>query len=289
MEGIQTPDLPQWLDAPVAFADHRGKHKSRLEKRQRKLLAKLPQLAHFLEKDERVHWLTTACSPTPIFEQLTTGWIVFYINRALLVVTDRRILHVPATQSYEYRDSIAEIRYTDCRDIRVKGRHLAVRFGNGKQELFLYMAGAERRRIKQFFRDMRFEANPGKSGRQHMCPRCTSLLKAGTWQCPGCRLAFKEMGDAMKMSIWLPGGGYFYTRHPFLGIGDFVVEAFLIFNVILFVTQAIESGDQAQWVTAGFFGFILVVEKLISIYHANRYIREYIPMEQPVKPQSARI
>ena len=92
----------------------------------------------------------------------------------------------------------------------------------------------------------------------------------------------------MKMSIWLPGGGYFYTRHPFLGFGDFVVEAFLIFNVVLFVTQAIESGDPAQWFTAGFFGVALVVEKLISIYHANRYIREYIPIEQPVKRQSAR-
>lgn len=286
MEVTQNSDLPLWLDSAAAFADQKGNYKRRIEKRQRKLLAKLPQLAHFLEKDERVHWLTTACSPTPILEQLTTGWIVFYINRALLVVTDRRILHVPTTQSYSYRDSIAEIRYADCRDIRVKGRNLAVRYGNGKQEQFLFIPRAERHRIKPFFRDMRFGATPGESGRQHICPRCTGPLQKGVYLCPSCRLAFKDVGEGVRMSILLPGGGYFYTRHPFLGLGDLVVEVFLIFNVILFVSQAITTGQQAQWVSAGIFGFLLVLEKLISVHHANRYIREYIPLEQPVKPQS---
>lgn len=292
MDAAASSDPAQWFDQSTAFANHKGVSKPRIEKRQRKLASKLPPLERFLEPDERVLKLTTGCSPTPLLEQLTMGWIVFYINRALLVFTDRRILHVPTTPGFRYRDSIAEIRYSDCKDIRVRARLMFVEYHGGNKERFLGLAGPERRWIKEFCKSLRFDEQPASEGsraaskRRHLCPGCTSPLEDEIYECRSCRLPFKDLGTAIRLSIALPGGGYFYTGHPFLGIGDFLVEAGLLFLVVESVWRAVQ-GASGAWVTAVVFGVVLVIEKLITIYHARRYVNEYIPQERPVTPRTA--
>jgi len=291
MEAATDSDTPQWLDESTAFADHKGVPKRGVERLQRSLLANLPRLEHFLESDERVKKLANAVSPTPILEQLTAGWIVFFINRAILVFTDRRILHIPTTPGLRYRDSIAEVRYGDCTDIRVRGTTLIVDYHGGKRERFLSVGGSVRRWAKEFCKGLRFDeaAASGRPGetlrRRHLCPRCTSPLEAGVYECRSCRLAFKDAGTAIRRSIAIPGGGYFYTGHPLLGIGDFLVEAVLLLLFAMFLWNAVQ-GASGAWAGVAFFGIALVIEKLITIYHAKRYVNEYIPLERPVTPMT---
>lgn len=293
MSTAQERDLTEWLDTSVAFSNHKGVHKKRLEKRQRQFLARFPQIESFLESGEKVWLITSCCSPTPVFEQLTTGWVVFYLNRALLVFTDRRVLHVLTTPAYQYRNSIAQIRYEDCRDIKVRGRSLVVRYLNGSKERFLYLGGKERARIREFCKGLEFDkagetlGDRTRTGRGHLCPRCTERLGADDTECHGCRLPFKDMGTAIRLSLLLPGGGYFYTRHPLLGIGDFLVEAVLLWLVIESAAKAMSGGGNEAWLSAAFMGIVLILEKLVTIYHARRYIREYIPRHSRIQMASA--
>lgn len=271
------------FDAETLFSDYRGTHKPRIEKRQRKLLGKVGFLTPFLEEGERVLTITTAVSPTSFLEQWTTGFIFVYLRRCLLVFTDRRIFHVPTTSGFEYRESVAQIRYGDVQSIAQKGSRLKVAYKSGDKDLFLYVKGSERKKIRSLLDSADLAAEPTTVGKRvHLCPKCTAQLEADRFDCPGCGKTFKDRGRARNLSIWLPGGGYFYTGHPFLGISDAVIELlFLLIIVVSLIPNSINpNGDVA---TAAFFAVFLVIEKAITVYHANHFVKEYLPVDP--KPQ----
>ena len=214
------------------FADHAGVHKPRIEKKQRKLAEKVTFLKDFLEDGEQLLAITTAVSPTSFLEQWTTGFIFVYIKRCMLVFTDRRIFHIPTTSSFDYRESVAEIRYGDLESIAQKGSRLKIAYKSGVKELFLYVRRSERKKIRALLQATESHGSSGTAGnRVHLCPKCTHVLEADRFDCPGCGKEFKSRTKARKLSLWLPGGGYFYTGHPYLGIIDAVIE--LLFLAII--------------------------------------------------------
>lgn len=271
-----------WLDPEVMFTDRKGRTRSRVERRQRKLLAKIsPFVDAFLQKDEHIWLVTTGCSPFGLLEQLFTGWTILYLKRSLLIFTDRRILHVPTRLNYGYRHSIAQIAYADCESVQVRGSRLIVKYKDGKKEKFCYIARSERQKIRSLIERMRLDATPAQSpGRVHLCPSCTRTLQAESYQCGHCHLAFKDAVEAKRVSILYPGGGYFYTGHPWLGIGDAITEACLIFMVGALLWEW-NKGTEAAAGSALFFGMVLVVEKAVTILHALGFVREFIPKEKP--------
>ena len=126
------------FDADTMFADHNGTYKPRIEKKQRKLARKLPFLKEFLESDEKLLVITTAVSPTSFLEQLTTGFLFVYIKRCLLIMTNKRIFHIPTTMSFHYRRSIAQIRYGDIDSISLRSSissTLKIRYKSGAKDL----------------------------------------------------------------------------------------------------------------------------------------------------------
>lgn len=271
------------VDRDLLFSDHKGRSRRGIEKRQTKLVGKLAFLKPFLEDDEKIVLVTTGCSPTSVLEQVVTGWIVYYLKRSLIVFTNRRIFHVPAKSDFAYRDSIAEIRYPDCRAIALKRSVLEIRYGNGTREKFLSIDRRERKRIKEMLPGLSLAGeHHNAGGRTHLCPRCTKGLVKDEYVCPSCRLAFKNLADARRISILYPGGGYFYTGHPVLGIGDAITELVLM---VLAISSLVEvmSGNGAGYVPLAIWGGALIVEKAISVYHSNHFIREYIPKEKTVR------
>ncbi|MCH8082679.1 MAG: hypothetical protein IH885_00425 [Myxococcales bacterium] len=273
------------LNEDVMFSNHKGVYKKGLEKRQRKMLAKAEFLEHFLRDGEEILLISQACSPTSLIEQLTTGAIVYYLKRALLVVTNQRILHVPTKMNLSYRNSISQILYGDCTQLVMKRGQLFAKYRDGSKENFL--AVKEKKKFKVILPDLLKGGMQSNAGRRtHLCPRCTTELEAGVFSCSACQLEFKSKKQGMKYSILIPGGGYFYTRHPILGLGDAAVEVFLIGLVLvaLFATggevAAGESSIEDTMVMLGIFGGALAYEKMLSIYHANHFIKEFIPKEK---------
>ncbi len=277
-------DLP--VDAGTMYSDHAGVHKARIEKKQRKLAKKVAFLKEFLEDGEQVLTVTSAVSPTSFLEQWTTGYIFTYLKRCLLVFTDRRIFHVPTTTGYDYRESVAQIRYGDIEAIAQKRSGLKIVYKSGAKELFLYVGRSERKKIRSLLQAADLQGAASETGRRvHLCPQCTTQLEPGRFDCPGCGKAFKSRGKARKLSILVPGGGYFYTGHPYLGIMDAVIELLFLFIIIasLIPTSAFPNGDIAR---AILFTVLLVLEKSITVYHADHFVKEYLPVDRVAVPRS---
>jgi len=275
-------DFP--LDREILFSNYKGDYKRGIEKRQTKLLKKTPFLKNFLKEGERILLITTGCSPTSFLEQFLTGWIFVYLKRSLFIFTNRRIFHIPTKSNYSYRNSIAQILYSDCKSIQIKRSRLIVEYKNGMKEKFLYIARKERRKIKALLPTISFEGPLSKSQKRiHLCPRCTTELEEGKYICENCYLEFKDKGEAKKISLIYPGGGYFYTRHPFLGISDAIVETILIILVILSLINMVH-GVPGSGVSLCTFAILLAIEKALTVYHSNHFVKEFIPKDKEIKP-----
>ncbi len=271
------------VNTDVMFTNHKNIYKQTIEKRQRHLLKKIPFIRPFLHQSETILCVTTGCSPVSVIEQFLTGWIVFYLKRSLFIFTNERIFHIPTKQNFSYRNSIAQILYADCQSIIVKGRNLMAEYKNGEKEKFLYIPRSESKKIKTLLQEIHLQGQPSSTlERTHLCPSCTNPLVTDHYICPTCSLEFKDKEKTRKISIIYPGGGYFYTGHPFLGLGDALAEIYLTFLVIAAFFVAI-SGVAGGISTLVFFGILLALEKALTVYHSNHFIKEYIPKDRSIK------
>ncbi len=272
------------VNRDILFSNHKNVYKQRIEKRQTKLTKKISFIKPFLKDDEEILLVTTGCSPISFLDQLLTGWVVFYLKRSVFVFTNKRILHIPTKMNYSYRNSISQILYTDCQTITVRGRKLMVNYKNGDNERFLYIPRNIVKKLKAMLKSISLEGVPGKAQKRvHLCPCCTKELEEGKYTCPHCNLVFKDKGEAKKISLLYPGGGYFYTRHPFLGVGDALTEFILLILVIVSLVE-IMKGNQTGFAALIFYGIVLTVEKAITVYHSNHFVKEYITMEKEINP-----
>jgi hypothetical protein len=274
----------------MAFSNPKGTFKERIKKKQLRMVEQYaPLLKQFLEPGEEILLVMRGCSPVSPMEQLTTGWIIFLLKRCTLVVTNRRILHFPSKTNFTPRNSVAQIRYGDVGVIKPStwmSRKFTVKYKNGSKETFLYVK--ESRKLKAVLSTLQIQGQPETllRVRHHLCPKCTAPLNPGIYSCAKCGLEFKSERKARALSIFLPGGGYFYTGHHFLGIGDAVVEGALLVVVITSLADilfgAVDPLGKMKLLVI--FGALLVYEKLISIYHARHYVKEYIPLEKDFQP-----
>jgi len=266
------------VDANVLFSDKNGVRKKSIQNKKLKLLQKLSFLRKFLAADERIVFVTTGCSPFSTVEQMTIGhaW-VYLIKRALFVFTNKRILHVPTTMSYEYRGSLAQILYQDCRMQFVKGSAFFVEYHSGRKERFYGIPRADRAMIRRLNIEAgEFGPRSARPERNYLCPQCGCVLTPEQYTCSSCNLEFKNKAEALKYSLLAPGGGYFYTRHWGLGILDAIAESYLlILTAVAFLAAAL--GDPEALPAVVMFGVILAFEKLITVYHSNHFLAEFIP------------
>jgi hypothetical protein len=278
------------IKGEVAFANARGKFQEKIKKQQLKYLKDhVEDLQHVLEEGEQILLAARGASPFTMVEQLTTGLWIYYIKRCIIVLTDRRVLHFPSNYRFKPRDSVAQIRFHDIESFKGK-RRVTFRYKNGIKEVFSQIRNGKR--FVQLLKGLITTSSTSSqhAGRQHLCPKCVAPLPKGRYACPRCRFQFKEPGTAKLYSTFLPGGGYFYTRHPWIGVGDAVTELVLIFFTFVFILKYFMSPERdAPLLYMGlFFGAVLAVEKLITIYHSKHFINEYIPVEKRFRkiPQS---
>ncbi|HEX7319715.1 MAG TPA: hypothetical protein VF399_05090 [bacterium] len=270
------------IDQNIMFSDHEGKYKQGIENRKVKLIKKISFIKPFLKSDEKIVMATEGCSPFSVLEQLMTGWYIYTMKRSLLIFTNKRIFHVPIRMNGSYRYSIAQISYADCQKIEMKRGALSLEYRNGKKERFSNVGFRDRKKIEVLMGSSSFTGEPTNTrGRVHLCPRCTNELVAGKYTCPTCHLAFKDKKEAKKISIIYPGGGYFYTNHLFLGISDAITEAIFTLLIIMALVGIFtrEEGSIAMLI---FFSFFLFIEKMVTVYHSNHFIDEYIPREKTI-------
>ncbi|MGD2186846.1 MAG: hypothetical protein PVI71_11995 [Desulfobacterales bacterium] len=284
--GPQIFGLP--VDRETLFSNHKSIYKKRIENRQRKLIVKLPFLKPFLKKGEKILLVSTGYSPIASLAQYVTGFLFVYLERSLFVFTNHRIFHVPTTANYQFKDAIAQIYYDGCRSISLKGGTLVVQYAKfGKLEKFKAIALSERKKIRALLKAKPFSGTKTQLGeRFHLCPQCTRPLSTGTYVCESCQLKFKNKIVAYISAILFPGGGYFYTRHYFIGVLNAVVEIFLLAYIAVTLQDVLNKIEGSIKYLA-VMGAIYVAVKIISVIHSTHFINEFIPRNKQIKTDPA--
>jgi len=274
------------VERKVLFSNHNDVYKKRIEKRQRKLFVKLGPLKPFLRRNERILLVTTGYSPLSSLGNYLTGFAFSYLKRSLFVFTNLRIIHLPTTPSYNYKNSLAQMAYAGCQSITLKRGTLVVQFAKlNRIEKFKAIAVQERKKIRALLkRNIPLSGTKSHlSGRIHLCPRCGHRLAEQKNECANCQLNFKGRFVAAILAILVPGGGYFYVGQFLLGALNAVLEIFLlVYSVYLirdFYNQVPVSIIYLVAVPA-----LYLYIKITAIIHSNHFIAEFIPTEKNIMP-----
>jgi hypothetical protein len=285
--GLMSPKvfgLP--VDREVLFSNHKNVYKKRIEKRQRKLFVKIGPLKPFLRRNENILLVTTGYSPLSSLAQYLTGFTFSYLKRSLFVFTNQRIIHVPATSSYKYKNSLAQIAYPGCQSIVMKRGTLVVQYARrGAIEKFKAIAIQERKKIRALLKkSIPLSGTKGHlAGRIHLCPRCAHRLVEKKYECSNCQLGFKSRVVAAILAIIVPGGGYFYVRQYLIGALDAVLEVFL-FIYSIFLVRDFYDQVPVNMIYLVVIPLAFLYTKITAIIHSNHFVAEYIPTQKKIIP-----
>lgn len=269
------------VERDTIFSDHRGMYRSRVEKRQRKLIVKTTFIKPYLHHDERILCLTTGYSPISGLEQLLTGPAFMFFKRAIFVFTDKRILHIPTRFDNSPKTTISQILYDDCDRVELKGRCLVVVYKSGSRENFPYMGRREKKKLRALLNKV--PLTPKRSGRlqqrMYLCPCCTNVLDTGKQICPTCKMTFKSATKAALRSVLIPGGGYLYCRHTFPGIASGLIETAMI-SCLAYYLASFKASLPVDLKTVALLLFLLIIEKTITTYHSRQLTYDFIPEQK---------
>jgi hypothetical protein len=278
------------INEGVCFSTPKKAVHEKTRKRQLQIVKPfVPLLKQFMEPDEEILLALRGCSPMTTLESITMGVFVYHVKRCVLVVTNKRILHFPARGNHAPRQSIAEVRYGDIANVKLSaflGRVITITYAGGGKERFYRLQPKEFKKLKALVGTFPKGGQPTPArGRQHLCPKCMSPLAARRYACPACRLEFKNRTRAIRMVLLIPGGGYFYAKHPGLALLYAVGEAALLVALIVLLVQ-IGSGnaDEGDWAALVLVAVLLAIEKALSVYHVQHFVDEYIPADEDFVP-----
>lgn len=278
------------------YTSHKGEEKKGVRLRAEKAIDKLQEvLRKVLEPQETVLYVARCQAPVTAFEQLTLGWYIYYVTGTVLVFTSRRLLHFLVKRDGSWKKVIRTVGWGDLEEAKVKGwisHTFQLKYRDGKKEIYWKLRRDDAKKIKILLAAL-FSVGPGEvSGARSMvslCPTCLATLTPQMYQCSKCNLTFKDEKTMVRRSLLIPGGGYFYVGHWFLGLADFIVEAYLVILVVIFVLVAFGMPDSlfepnelpattgVDLFLAALVAVILALEKWLTIHHCRRFIREFIP------------
>lgn len=269
------------VDREVLLTNHKNVHKKRIAKRRRKLVEKITFLKPFLEENEKVLLVAKGYSPVSTFEKYLIGWFFIYLKRSLFVFTNQRMFHIPTTSAYTYRDTIAQIIYSGCKSMAMRGRSLIIEYSKpSTTERFLWLSGKEKKKITELLKTITLNTQPDqRAERTHLCPSCTKALSKDTYACKSCGLKFKTKIAAILFSILFPAGGYLYTRKYFLGFIGVLIEIVLV-SVMVLSLMNIKNGVEGSIYWFLFSIVALLFEKAVMIFHTSDLIKEFIPKKR---------
>jgi hypothetical protein len=262
----------------ILFSNHMGIYKKKIEKRQRRLLIKIPFINSFLEDGELITLITSGYAPLTMLERFLLRYLTVFQRRALFVFTDRRVLYIPTTFTYGYRYSIAEIRYANCKSIQVIGRSLVFMFHNGELEQFPYIGRMERRKLQAFVGNFTPGVSPtGSHNMTYLCAQCGTAIPNNSASCPKCRLQFWTAAKAGKMALLIPGGGYFYMDNTLYGVASAILELLLAVLLILSLVD-MYRGFKGSVLAVILLSMALAGIKAVSFFHSQDLVQGCFPV-----------
>lgn len=277
------------IRSDMVSTNDKGEEKKSVQKRTRKILQKLsPALQRILQPGESVLYAMRARSPLSAIEQLTAAWWTALLAACAVLVTNKRLLLFPVKRDGSWRESVRAVSWGDLEEIRTTGlfvRNVSFKFKSGTQVTYTNFLRADAKKLAA----IALALIPAASGEQtsahgpvQLCPDCRGVLTEGQYSCSACGLNFKNERTMVLRSIFLPGGGYFYTGHPLVAILPAVVEAFLVIEILLVLFAGLASPKAVPELFTRLLvlGVFWALETGVTILHCRRYVRDFIPEER---------
>ncbi len=271
------------VDRAVCLTNEKGEQSDKARKQQARVLGRLGQFVQkFMEPEERILYAAPAVAPMTALEQVLKGWHVYYLKACALVFTDRRILYLPTTTGGKPRNSLAQARYGDISDFKIKGLlggTLELAYKNGRKETFTIQGMGDRKKIESFLGKKVPGGEPtDRRDRHFLCPRCLKPLVADKYLCPSCRLAFRTPGQAVKYALLLPGGGFFLTGHVWFGLQSALADIILF---VMFLSTLVAAHGKPELMGASVFMLVLMaLNKLVALMHARHHVGQYLSIDK---------
>lgn len=280
----------------TAYSNAHGKEKSGTRKRTQKALGKLREtLLRVLAPDEAVFYVARARSMPSMLDEFFLGWLAYATQGGLVILTNRRLLYFITDKAGGWKRSLSVVQWGDIEKGQVKGwlNHLLVlKYRNGSKETFWKLRGDDAKKIKVLLAALLpssgGETSPAQ-GMVHLCPKCLSPLQAGVYQCAKCGELFKDEKTLVRRWRIFPALGYSYTGHHGLAALDFLIEAFILLEIILILiiavpatmaphlTPRVSTALAGLWVEIGFFVAAWVLKRWLMLRQCRRFVREFIP------------
>jgi len=280
----------------VAFANRKGVEKKGLRKRAEQALDKLQEpLRKILEPEEAVLCVARAQRLPGMFEQFFLGWYVAYLAPAVLVLTNRRLLHLSVKRNGSWNRGVRCARWGDMESAKLKAflsPKLHIKYRDGKKEVYWRLRSDDGKRIRLLLDVLlpaAFDETSPTLSMTSLCPECRAVLTPGVYDCPGCGLKFKDEKTLLRRSLLIPGGGFFYTGHAFLGTLHFAVDLILLLQVVLWGGAAIGlwaihegrgqalAAREAALATAAILAVLLALHKGAITRITRNLVRGFIP------------
>ena len=244
-----------------------------------------PALQRMLLAGESVFYIARCVSPLNLVEQLTLTWYTQVLAAAAIVVTNQRVLFFPVKRDGSWRESTRAVNWGDVTEVKKSGwlvQYCTFRYKNGSKERYSALRHGDGKKLAAIAAALIPASTAEVSASQGpvpLCPDCKGVLTPKVYTCPTCGLVFKNEKTMIQRSILLPGGGYFYTGHPFVALLPAVVEIFLILDILALLLGGSQD-PAAREALPGlllFFAVVWVLETGVTILHCRRYVREFIP------------
>lgn len=224
-------------DGPYAFTtifDNRTWPACRRSKQKFKLLQRIDaKLQSILLEGERVRYITQGCTVS-LWESYFLSWVVYYLNRRAIVVTNRRILLLQISFRNEPGELIAQLRYAAIE--RVSSTLLGntkLQLGNGRTCVFAYVPRADRRFLQSLAKWTGERKGQERVGFEDLCSYCFAVVEGQPERCPACGGTFKSSLRAALLSLAFPGFGDWYLGHRAVAVLEIVLAALVWLAVLL--------------------------------------------------------
>ena len=283
------------LREDVSFTNAHGANGGSLNNRAKWALKHLQvPLGKVLEPDEVVLFLTPGQKMADAPERYMLGVGYRVLTRAWLILTNRRLLHLSLRWNGQWNRNLRSARWGDVKEFQITGRFrgkLLLKYHGGSCETYWHIPKQAMAKLRILL-DTLLPAGRGETsaakGMASFCPQCLAGLTPGVYECPNCRLKFKDDRGALLHGLMVPGGGYFYIGLNLMGITHAFVDVSMLLSAIVSVLAlmgkvhppAIRGAPQAKWVfavSALVFSAALVTRIWLSIRVARKAVRTFIP------------
>lgn len=258
------------VDAGTLLSNHRGIREASLVRRRTRLAARLGSLKRYLEDGERV-LMISVLRP---HERIRRALLLRPPAHAVVVFTDRRLLHVGLPRRSLRRGAISTIRYRERRRAHLRGGRLTIWLAGGGRERLEGIPVADRRKVRHLLEQLPPPRRTAeRAGKRYLCPRCTAALTPARYLCHECGQEFLDPGACARSALLTPGGGYFR-----LGCGRWGVRCAGADAGVTLITLLGAASMTHAWpvVAAGLTATATL--RLLAARHARRLARQYVPV-----------